>query len=585
MFFHPFGSLGSEFDASSYRCFQILLAMCGFVLAASSAFGQCGPPQYLCVRTDTSVIPVPSPLPFGGPSGANTIFYDSAFNSDHAPQYVRVTDAKTANNASMLASHAGDDKLWNADDTFFFTKSIGAAVYVFSLNQSTMSTNLVWAPNGSVWDSAAWSQSNRNYLYAFERNNSTGNPTGKLIRWNFSACGAGACTPASAIAFDFAANCGVNPEPFADGAPWSQVTMLGVSGSAASPDTVFGAYFGPQDLGNQVVVFNGRSCFFYNTQYGTIYNYSGSPTVLSGTATCTKGSTIVSGRFDVVGSWAGLNIVVGRRSGYQVAASSRTSLTLRSNYTGKTGRCSYSLKPGMYIGTVTGPDRYYSHGGRLDPSGTWAVIPTNTCLSGTCQTNHMWQVGTATVSIALDRAGHAGGHPAETAYGWINMDANYTAWSAVSMLYRSWANIGATSIPPIVELSSITAAADVGLDTHCSTRNDPEGIHHFPVFCMTWAMNDPSASKFPYSMEIDAWSQNNPPNPIWRFGHTFNSNANAPGYNADLNGGVVSSTGKYYLFTSDGLGTLGNINGARTCSLLAGTCRTDVFILNLVPAQ
>jgi hypothetical protein len=44
-------------------------------------------------------------------------------------------------------------------------------------------------------------------------------------------------------------------------------------------------------------------------------------------------------------------------------------------------------------------------------------------------------------------------------------------------------------------------------------------------------------------------------------------------------------TGKFYLFTTDGEGTLGNVNGTSdACSLTGGTCRSDVFLLNLEPA-
>jgi hypothetical protein len=83
-----------------------------------------------------------------------------------------------------------------------------------------------------------------------------------------------------------------------------------------------------------------------------------------------------------------------------------------------------------------------------------------------------------------------------------------------------------------------------------------------------------------YQNEIIAWQN---AGPVLRFGHTFNS-GQEPGFQfqAQIAVGAVSSTGRFFAFTTDGEGTLGNTDGVHsTCTPSAGTCRSDVFILNL----
>jgi hypothetical protein len=550
-------------------------------VAAGSAIAQCAMTLYSCARTDTAIIPVPSQLPFGGRVGANTVFYDPTFNPQYPVQYVRVTDANSVGPNNPMAVDAGASfNHWNSNDTMFWIENNGGESFIYSFNQSTLASTKL-ARGAST--SAAWSQNNPNYWYSFTPNNVTGNPSGQLYRYDFTGC-TGPCTPAGTLTYDFKANCGIDPEPFVNGTMYSAVGYGGPSGTTTNPDSVFAALFGPQDLANQVAAYNSVTgvCYYLNTQYGTLYSYTGTPSTVSGSATCTNGARTVSGTFGIAGSWVGLNIVMGGTTGYQVAAASSNSLTLSTGYAGATGSCSYSLMPGTYVGATTGPGSGYTfkvHGIRTDQSGTYAELASDTCVSGPCAVYTFWVIGTTTM---LQATGTAGGHSVLTALTWSNNDGNGTVQAPISWISRTWANIGASTFPPIVELSSILATPDPLQDTHCGTKNDIYGYSSLPIICMTWS-SDSGYGKFPYTMEVIGYPQQNPPNPVYRFGHTFNSNTSSGANNADLNNGSISSTGKYYLFTSDGLGTLGNANGTSSCSLTAGTCRTDVFILNLVP--
>lgn len=582
----------------------VLLGICCFLLISAS-LAQCAAPTYDCARTDTAVIPLPSTLPpWGGLIGANTVFTDPSFNSQYPPQYARVTDSTSASSSndpysSMSVGASGDDRHWNADDSLFWVGDSQAFLYVFGLNQTTMATGKIWysgdishgGSSSGVYSAAAWSQTNRNYLYPVT-------PSGKILEYNFTSCvlGGFTCSPTNSVVFDFVANCGVNiGNGFtADG---------GIGGTTSTPDNVFAAAFGPQDYGQQAVAFNAvtGTCYFYNTHFGTVHSYTGTQTPTTGTITC-NGSTTVTGNFGSGAvNWVGLNLKITSGSSsevYSVASGSSGSLTLGTNATCASGS-TYSIEPGTFVGTVTTSDRYSIHDVRLDPSGTWLIVEEGVdCYSSSCQVIHSWQVGTTTVNVAYYEPGAcpgsacdpgaAGGHYTETVSGWINGDSWYdsgyrgaTEYSP-SMLYRTWANLGALAPSGTTELTTLNVSASPSFDTHPSTKNDPYGTNGYPVFTNTWAPNDPNTSFYPYSNEVDAWPQGTP-GPVMRFGHTYDS-AISPGSNLD--NGSPSSTGRFYLFGTDGEGTLGNVNGVNgSCSLSGGTCRTDVFILNLTPPE
>lgn len=576
----------------------------GSVLVLSTtSFAQCVVPSYSCARTDTSVIPLPSTLPnWGGLVGANTVFTDPAFNSQYPSQYARVTDSTSASSAndphsSMGVGASGDDRHWNADDSLFWIGDSDAFLYVYGLNQGTMATGSVWYSgdtshgglSSGVYTAAAWSQSNRNYLYPVT-------PGGKIMRYNFTGCvlGGAICSPTSTVVFDFVANCGVN-------AGNGLTADAGVGGTTVAPDRVFAASYGPQDYGQQAVAFNAatNTCYFYNTHFGTIHSYTGTQTPNTGSVTC-NGTTTVTGSFGAGAvNWVGLNFTIVSGSGskiYAVASGSSSSLTLGASATCASGS-TYSIEPGTLVGTVTTSDRYSIHDVRLDPSGIWLIVEQGVnCYSSTCQVIHAWKIGTTTVNVAYYEPsacpgascdpGAAEAHYTETASGWINGDSWYDAGYPgatpyrPSMLYRTWANLGVLTPSGTVELTTLDVSTDPSYDNHPSTKNDPYGTNTYPVFSNTWAPHDPNTSLYPYSNEVDAWPQN-ARGPLMRFGHTYDS-ATSPG--SDLNNGAPSSTGRFYLFGTDGMGTLGNVNGTSgTCSLTAGTCRTDVFIINLTP--
>jgi hypothetical protein len=380
------------------------------------------------------------------------------------------------------------------------------------------------------------------------------------------------------------ANCGVNPSiTFADDP--------GVGGTSAAPDNVFGATYSEvdQDYGDQVVAFNAGSnaCYFHNTKYGTVHSYIGAQTPTTGTLTC-DGTATVTGSFGAGGGgsdWVGLNLTIGRRV-YQIAAGSSSSLTL--NATCPIGSRGFSVLPGTYLGAVTSPDLYSIHDVRMDPAGKWIIVEEGVrCYSSSCVVIHAWQIGTTTVSncyytVGGSDAGACDAHYTETASGWINADYFASNTHSPSMQLRSWANLPTTNSALVQQLNAYngTALNDPNFDDHPTAKNDPFGTHGYPILTSTYVPDDPNDNEYVYSNEIIGWTQE--PGPVLRFGHDFNS-SNSPQFTAQNAIGAASSTGQFYMFTTDGEGTLGSNSGDTTCSVAGGTCRSDVFILNLAP--
>jgi len=223
---------------------------------------------------------------------------------------------------------------------------------------------------------------------------------------------------------------------------------------------------------------------------------------------------------------------------------------------------------GTSLGSVTSKDRFTIHGAHGYGEGNWVLVTRGGTSCPSCAIYHAWQIGTTTVN---DCVTWCSGHWTETASGWFN-DDRAGATHSPSMLFRTSANFSTSTI---LQLNTGNASVDESLETHPSAKNDPLGTHSYPIFAST---NAPSTSK-PYSNEVVAWPQ--APGKVLRFGHTFSSGQSA-NFQAKIAVGAVSSTGKFYAFTTDGEGTLGNADGVHsTCLLLVGTCRSDVFILNL----
>jgi len=570
-----------------------------------NAVPACGPPTYGCARTDTDVIPLPVDLPnWGGLIGANIIFNDPSFNEHHPPRYARVTDATTSSLCGVtyarqyagygVTDGSGDERVFNANDTLFWFKDAGNNPCIFGLNATTMQTGFVYRGQGNLSPRVEFSQVNPAYLYDLDGAGG-GLYFANLIDSTSNTChiGGPTCSPTFSQVYNFVDNCGV--------APRYSYYILDLGGS----DTTFLAHFssGGQDHGHQVVALkwtgtlSTSTCYFYNTQVGTVRSYTGAQTPVTGTVTC-NGTTVnwASGTlFDFTTGgvgWAGVNITINGVRYVIKSVHSSSAMTVNANCP---AGGEFSIEPGVLLGRVNTADLYSVHNVKIDPTGTWAiVVEGGNCYSASCHVIHAWEIGTTMVKNCIYEAGgtdagSCGDHFTESASGLFNTDTMPGLGNSPSMLHRNWANFSATANTcsavacNISELSTTSAALFSPVDFHPSNKNDPLGTHAYPILSSVYAPESLGTITAPYSNEIIGWRQT--PGAPLRFGHTFNSSLE-PGaiqFSATYAIGAASSTGQFYIFTTDGEGTLGSSGGDTSCSISDGTCRSDIFILSLSP--
>jgi hypothetical protein len=247
----------------------------------------------------------------------------------------------------------------------------------------------------------------------------------------------------------------------------------------------------------------------------------------------------------------------------------------------------FSTEPGVLIGRTTSRDLYTIHNVKIDPGGLMMIVVfRGTCYSGICDIVHAWQIGTTNVancaysSGALD-FGRCGGHWTENANGWANASIFSGVSASPPMQGRTWTNFSTTNSSKVTQFNPNDVTVDPQFDDHPTNKNDPLGTHGYPILSSTYAPNDPNTSMYAYSNEIVGWPQTQLS--MFRFGHAFNDAAAGEGFSGQYAIGAASATGQFYEFTTDGMGTLGSTSGGSTCSVSAGTCRTDVFLLNLSP--
>ncbi|MGC2541496.1 MAG: hypothetical protein WA372_09855, partial [Candidatus Sulfotelmatobacter sp.] len=65
----------------------------------------------------------------------------------------------------------------------------------------------------------------------------------------------------------------------------------------------------------------------------------------------------------------------------------------------------------------------------------------------------------------------------------------------------------------------------------------------------------------------------------WRFGHTFIT-TKSQRFSTSYAIGSVSQDGKFFMFSSDWMGTLGSESGGKACTI-GSDCRGDVFVIEL----
>ena len=217
-------------------------------------------------------------------------------------------------------------------------------------------------------------------------------------------------------------------------------------------------------------------------------------------------------------------------------------------------------------GTINIPDRWAVHNVKISKDGNWLVIAQNGCLSSSCLHGpYFWQIGTTTV-YDCGQGGLCDGHWTEGYTHWVNNN-NTPFTNQVMRLFDQPTSAG-----------NITHSFPVGLtgiDQHQSWNNvDP--YDSVPFLSATYTKTTPFPA--PWYNEIIAVAADGS-GTTWRFAHSFIT-ANSQNFSTQYAIGSVSQDGKFFIFSSDWMGTLGSEQGSRTCTI--GTnCRGDVFVVEL----
>jgi hypothetical protein len=212
-------------------------------------------------------------------------------------------------------------------------------------------------------------------------------------------------------------------------------------------------------------------------------------------------------------------------------------------------------------------DRWTIHNVKLSKDGNWLVIAAESCTSSKCSKGpYFWQIGTTNVTSCGD-SGLCGGHWTEGYTHWVNNDNSPLG----NQVMRSFADANPASLT-----RSVPGGIHAPFDQHQSWNN-VDALDSLPFLASTCT---PVSKDFPapwYNEIIGVASDGS--GKVWRFAHSFISSKSSA-FSTKYGVGSVSQDGRFFIFSSDWMGTLGSETGNKACGL-ATTCRGDVFVVQL----
>jgi hypothetical protein len=216
-------------------------------------------------------------------------------------------------------------------------------------------------------------------------------------------------------------------------------------------------------------------------------------------------------------------------------------------------------------GTIPISDRFTVHNVKLSKDGNWLIIVSQKCLSSSCTGSgvYFWLIGTTTVNACPK---FCSGHWTEGYTHWINNDTD-----AVQELLRPFSSPGSFT----KTISSLPAGLTAPNDQHPSWNNADSSDSN-AVLTTTYSVLSPFPAAW-YNEVLGVGTDGS--GKVWRFCHTF-ATAKSHRFSTEAAIGSGSQDGRFFMFSSDWMGTLGSENGSAVCRV--GTdCRGDVFIVEL----
>jgi hypothetical protein len=212
-------------------------------------------------------------------------------------------------------------------------------------------------------------------------------------------------------------------------------------------------------------------------------------------------------------------------------------------------------------GTIDLVQRMYGHDARISKDGNWVL------LTSVGNYLYMWNIFTTHGRNDVLTSGH-------TAIGYNHAVQNSTVPTQQSMEIFPVSTDASEAAQ--LWIGSQGPAAYTPCDNHIAWSNASVS-DNTPVF--TTSVTSQFAATHAWENEIDAFSTNGS-GIVYRFGHTYSSTA-SQFFAVSQAIGSVSQDGKYFIWTTDWDGMLGNVNGASAACTIGKDCRADVFIMQL----
>ncbi len=495
----------------------IVLALSSVVLGqvSSTSTTNCAPPAYGCARSDLITTNNLNPAPAMS-KGKNTIVTPSDFKLP----IVRVTDSTTWQNRTMTVTISGSnsDNIFSTDDSYLLVQDPGSWKYPLAFNPSTM----------KVLNTGAWT-------------------------------------------------IGTNQVRFAGSGSFSRVTRNAVYTVASNNTKITGVT--PNDTtlfkltlsGTTSISASGAKIFDFAKCPGMPSPYNVGNPIWRSALTVSGGDKRFSEAFS--------NQKGGQDTGGDVVV-----------YDAPSGQCYRYDTVHARLCTSSGcspmslPDEFKVHEVYMALDGNYLRIVMSTCISGGCKTQgsnsnpYFWQIGTTNVTRCYTslHTANCSGHMVE---GYSHL-YNATVWpktakrSFTDPLSYMLVNSSPSLAPNTDEHYSNNAADPT--DTHPYWVTNVQNVH--TTFggkgCNTTG-NIYLGCTFPGPLygEVYAITQSGG---YIRAAHTYNSGSSHY-FNCSNAIGAVSQTGKFFVFSSDWLTTLGKDS--------TNLPRCDVFIVNLAAPQ
>lgn len=234
-----------------------------------------------------------------------------------------------------------------------------------------------------------------------------------------------------------------------------------------------------------------------------------------------------------------------------------------------------------FTGAIPIGDRFTMHEQTIGKSGDYILIDGTACLSSTClgssapnfsNTPYFWQVSSTNVNFA---SGARSGHYTEGHRHWMNnCQCNHLGQDA----FRLFTSPNKSALL----ILNFPPGMTVPFDQHFSWNN-ADANDTYPFISSSWTGG--SNLTFAWANEILGTF---PPNSLGiatgtvkRFAHSFITGRSQT-FDTHWAIGQVSRDGKFFVFSSDWLGTLGAVGSSNVASCTIGSnCRGDVFIVEL----